>query len=371
MRTTIAMMVPPPQVLKAILRGDRMPEGDERIRAYAEAVQIADQLQDLEAGFLAREDLIQSAVFGGRPDLALVPFAWCLAQSDADPKRFPADRARLNPLWIYKWIIEQAAEHPEISRDKLEELLEDMSRRYSAHGGSLRSISKLRLQGALSMFDHERVPSLLQRWEEGRRDRFTDCGACDVDCAASAQLSLGRLREARATAKRIFEGKLSCAEVPTVTYGSFIVPLWLGGQSEDASRLGLQLPRLIGKNRAFTMAAGATLVYLHNKGSKKALKLAKKYAGWALTGDTPLRRLPLLIGLVHVFRRQCDSGYAEEQLAGLAKDETPTTYRKALSRFEHEALSLAVAFDRRNGHSRVGENVRARLDRVSSWGWPF
>jgi hypothetical protein len=81
-------MVPPPQVLKAILRGDRRPEGDERIRAYAEAVQIADQLQDLDAGFLARHDLIQSAVFGGRPDLALVPFAWCLAQSDADPNDF-------------------------------------------------------------------------------------------------------------------------------------------------------------------------------------------------------------------------------------------------------------------------------------------
>lgn len=364
-------MLAPPQVLRAIVRGDRLRAGDARISAYAEAVHLADGMQDLDAGFLARHDLIQSAVFGGRPDLALVPFDWCLAQSDADPKRFPADRAPLNLLWMYKWIVERAAEHPAISRDKIEELLKDMSRRYSKHGASLRSVTKLRLHAALSMFDRERVPRLLQRWQQGRRDRFSDCRACDADFAASAQLSLGRLPEARATAKPIFKGNLSCEEVPTVTYGSFIVPLWLAGHTDEAARLGLQLPRLIGTNRAFTKAAGATLVYLNQKGSRKALKLAARFAGWALTGDTPLSRLPLLIGLVHVLRHQPDSGAGEKQLPGLSLDGSPTSYRDALSRLEHEAFSLAAAFDRRNGHSRVGEIVGARLDRVSSWGWPF
>jgi hypothetical protein len=62
--------------------------GPSRVSLTEEAVHLADTHGDLEQGFRTRMELMEAGTFGGRQDLLLVAFAWCLAQHDREPHRF-------------------------------------------------------------------------------------------------------------------------------------------------------------------------------------------------------------------------------------------------------------------------------------------
>jgi hypothetical protein len=361
------------EVDQLLHEGNLMLYGAERTRAHSEAVGVADLHQDVESGFKARQALIQSANMGGDPNLALVAFAWCLGQHDANPDRFSMERGGVftNLLWMYKWIVERAAEHPAISRSKLAELLTDMSRRYAQRGHSLRPVRKLELWSSMNMLDHERVPDAIGAWLRERRDFLSDCVACDVDWEAAAHLSMQDFDLARQAAAPLFEGRMRCAEVPTITYGRFLLPLSQAGEDAEVQRLAQVLPRRIGTNRDFVGGAGALVVYLVEQDPGKALRAAGRYAAWALTGETPLRRLALMIGLVRASRLAREKGKGADPLGILLPNEPVTSFDDGEQRLTREALSLADAFDQRNGHNRLGEAVRQHLEGARRWWWPL
>lgn len=353
--------------------GNLTPYGTERVRLHGEAVRIADLHQDLDAGFESRQALIQSANLGGDPNLALVAFAWCLGQHDADPDRFSAESGGFftNLLWMYKWVIERAIEHPAISRAKLDELLADMARRYTVRGYSLRPARKLALSAAINAFDSERIGPAMADWLSQRRDSLSDCLACDVDLEAAAHLAMRDLKLARHAAKPLFERNMSCAEVPTVTYGRFLLPLSHSGEAEEAQRLARLLPRRIGVNRDYVMVAGALVTYLVEQRSRTALATARRYAGWALTGETPLKRIALMLGLILASRFACETGHGSEALGTLTPNEPVVSFEEAQERLTRDTLGLATAFDFRNGHKRFSEAVQGHLAGNSEWWWPL
>ena len=351
--------------------GSLMPYGSERVRLHAEAVRIADLHQDLEAGFKSRQALIQSANLGGDPNLALVAFAWCLGQHDADPERFSAVSGGhyTNLLWMYKWVVERAIEHPGISWSKVDELFADMARRYAAGGFSLRPVRKLELQAAMTAEDNNRIPAAMAEWLRLRRDSLSDCMACDVDMTSAAHLAMRDLNLAREAAKPIFDLRMACAEVPTVTYGRFLLPLSHSGETDEARRLAQLLPRRIGTNRDYTMPAGALVLYLVERRSRTALPTARRYATWALAGETPLRRAVLMIGLAMASRLARDTGRGDEMVGVLQPNEPSTTFTDAEERMTQEAMKVAAAFDARNGHDRFSSAVRKHLAGDGEWWW--
>jgi len=353
--------------------GDLLPYGEERERLHKEAVQMADLHQDLEAGFRARQALIQSANLGGDPNLALVAFAWCLGQHDADPDRFAADSGGhfTNLLWMYKWVVERAAEHPSIGRAKITELLADMTRRYQAHGKSVRPVRKLELSGVLHMLDRDRIAPALAEWLRHKRDDLSDCMACDMDWQATTHLAMRNLDLARQAAAPLFERRLSCAEVPTVTYGRFLNPLAQAGDAAEAKRLADLLPRRIGTNRSYAMTAGMLLIYLTHHQARQMNAAARRYATWALTGETPLRRIVLMIALVQAARLAIGKGHGSEPLGVLLPGEPVSAFADAESRLARETRRLALAFDARNGHNAFSQAVEEHLDGDGEWWYPL
>ncbi|TMD89808.1 MAG: hypothetical protein E6I73_09885 [Chloroflexi bacterium] len=353
--------------------GYGMAYGADRIRAHSEAVRVADLHQDVEAGFRARQALIQSANMGGDPNLALVAFAWCLGQHDANPDRFSLEEGGhfTNLLWMYKWIVERTSEHPGISRSKLADLIDDMSQRYRDRGFSLRPVRKLQLWSSMNMLDREKVPGAVADWLRHGRDSLSDCMACDVDWEAAAHLAMRDLPLARQAAAPLFENRMRCAEVPTLTYGRFLLPLSQAGDNAEAERLAHQIPRRIGTNRDFVQAAGTLVVYLVEHNPREALRAAPRYSAWALTGETPLRRLLLMIGLVRASRLAREMGKGGDPLGILLPSEPVTSFDEGEPRLYREACNLADAFDKRNGHSRVGDAVRSHLEGTGTWWWPL
>ncbi len=354
-------------------QGDGMVYGAERTRLHSEAVRIVDIHQDVEAGFRARQALIESATLGGDPNLALIAFAWCLGQHDANPDRFPVESGGhfTNLLWMYKWILERAAEHPGISRSKQAELLADMARRYSERGFSLRPVRKLEMAAAMDMLDDDQVKVGIAEWLRLRRDSMSDCMACDVDCESAAHLAMRDLPLARQAAEPLFKGRMTCAEIPTLTYGRFLLPLSQAGEDAEATRLAHLLPNRIRTNRDFVMPAGALVIYHVDHAPRQALRTASRYAAWALSGETPLRRMPLIIGLVRVSRLAREMEKGAEPLGMLLPNEPVTSFEEAEQRLTREARDLADAFDKRNGHNRVGDAVREHLAGTGQWWWPL
>jgi hypothetical protein len=351
--------------------GEMLAYGSARTRLHSEAVRLADLRNDLETGFTARLALIVSGTFGGDPNLALVAFAWCLGQHDANPDRFPMETGAWGNdlLWMYKWIGERVSEHPAVTRAKIVELLEDMSRRYRQRGLGMRAVRKVELFGAINMFDQERILPALAAWLREKRDSGSDCRACDADYVAAAYLAVRDLESARLAARPILERRLSCAEIPTLTFGRFLLPLTEAGEIEAAKEYAALLPRRIGTNRVFVTTAGALVAYHVGRRSPAGLTAARRYAGWALEGETPLRRLVLILGLLRACRMAREMGKGGQSLGPLLPNETPSTYEDAESRLTQAARGLGDAFDVRNGHTRVGDAVREELDGGSRSWW--
>ena len=120
------------RVSEMLLKAWVLPPSVEQVSLTEEAVLLADAHGDLSLGYEARTTLIEAATFAGYPEKALVAFSWCLAQCDRDPERF--DEQRL--LWQYKWVAADLPYFPQISRQRIHEVHEDMERRYLRCGQS-------------------------------------------------------------------------------------------------------------------------------------------------------------------------------------------------------------------------------------------
>src|SRR4051812_42838167 len=87
-----------PDLRALLVKALRLARGPAQVAVAEEAVRLADAHNDPVAGFVARKRLIEASTQGGRPDVLLVAFSWCLARCDADPQRFKEG----DLLWNFK-----------------------------------------------------------------------------------------------------------------------------------------------------------------------------------------------------------------------------------------------------------------------------
>ncbi|EMO76953.1 hypothetical protein LEP1GSC127_3969 [Leptospira kirschneri str. 200801925] len=91
---------------------------------------MADLRKNKELGFEVRLALIEAGIFSGAIDKALISFSWCLSQVDQNPEKFSEE----DLLWKYKWIIENLPAFPQIKKEQILEMLEDLEKRYEKTG---------------------------------------------------------------------------------------------------------------------------------------------------------------------------------------------------------------------------------------------
>src|SRR5262245_42845756 len=137
------------EIAELLYQAEEMGRGPAQVALVEQAVQIADVHNDREAAFAARDELIEAATFSGRIDLALVAFSWCLAQCDRSPEDFDQDQM----LWKYKWVIENLADFPQISKRQIDDMFADMERRFVAAGSTRHAVHQIRRDVAVNMGD--------------------------------------------------------------------------------------------------------------------------------------------------------------------------------------------------------------------------
>ena len=120
----------------------RLPDGDVKVSLLDEAVRLADETQTPEVMFRARINLIETSVFCGHSEKAIAAFAWRVSQFEADPVRFRADQHSF--LFYFKNILHNADEYPQMSREQVEGILQQMASLYRRCGYNMRPVNYMR-----------------------------------------------------------------------------------------------------------------------------------------------------------------------------------------------------------------------------------
>lgn len=248
------------EIDELLLSSRALPRGARRVAIVEEAVNRADLLNDLELSYECRQELIEAACFGGRSDLMLVHFAWCLGQFDRDPERF--DEHAL--LWRYKWVTSHAKDFASIPLPRIEGLLSDMARRYEDYGASPRPVLAERRSLAMHRRLSNEARTLTAEYESARRDELSDCRACeksdDVDYDLFVQIPDEQVVE---RFRPVLDGTIRrCATVPGGTYGKLLLPLLRLGRDAEAAQSHRQGMRYWKDNPDAMSGPGRHIVFL-------------------------------------------------------------------------------------------------------------
>lgn len=327
-----------------------LPEGDERIKMLEEAVRLADTTGDVKLQYEAREDYIEAAYFGGVPEKALVAYVWCLAQYDRDPDKFWEWKI----LWRYKWMVNVVCDFPQISKEQIYEMLDDMERRWRETGRGLRAVYKYRYRTEKFFGNRDEALRFYKLSEQAARDDLTDCAACEKDDKVIYCLYLGDDKLALRMAEPLLEGRDRCRSVPQRTYSKLLVPLLRLGERERAWQFYMRGYSMIANDRSMLEYLSCNFVFLSLYGDLKgAARILEKHFRWTEENTNPYDRF-LFYRAAWLFTETAeDAGLDSLQLhmpRSFPLYSAEHSYQTAgLKRwFEARARELAAKFDARN-----------------------
>lgn len=338
-----------------------LPAGPTKIALLEEAARLADLVGDVRLGYRVRDALMEAAAFAGRGDLLLVAFAWCLARFDAEPDHF----FRHGLYWKYKWVVGHAVEFPEIPRAKIDELLDDMQRRWEQDGNSLHAVWTCRRMVAVHLRDEQAARAAHAELRRTRRDWLSDCEACVVGKTMGYHLFAGDRRRALQVAEPLLAGRLTCQEQPRAARGSALLPLIRKGDWDEARRLHDLAWRIVRGLEHAVDEHAEHLVFVTLAGDfAKARRMLERHLPAALEVVSLDNRFDFLVAARLLVARLRESGSAALKLrlptACPAPDERGRVDLAALEDWlEAEARAIAVRFDRRNGNDGFVREVDA------------
>jgi hypothetical protein len=339
------------RVKELIERSLEMREGDEKIMMLEEAVRLADTTGDVRLQYLARESFIEAAYFGGVPEKALVAYAWCLAQFDRDPDQFGEWRI----LWRYKWMVNVICDFPQIPREKIYEMLDDMERRFLRAGSGLRAVYKYRYRTERFFGNREEAIRLYHLSEQTGRDDLSDCAACETDERVTFSLYTGNDAQALRQAAPLLGGRQKCRSVPQRTYSKVLLPLLRLGRTDEAWQYHRRGYSMLAGDRAMLDYLCEHILFLSLYGDTKgAAQVLENHYHWTEENTNLYERFMFYRAAWLFLEVASDAG--EDKLRLLMPRSFPLyeaggEYETARLKgwFEARARELAQKFDERNG----------------------
>jgi hypothetical protein len=346
-------------------------ESDADVALLEQAVRLADVQGDIPLAFEARIKLIHAATLSGNHEMSLVAFTWCLSQTEHDPQLALRQERRL--LWYYKWIIHSLAEFSTVSRQQISKSFADMTERYRKAGVGSSALTKCRMQVAFCLGDEEEFRTNRQAWLAATHEPgVSDCAACELSAAVEYELYDGEFEAAVTGAQPLIEGRLSCSEVPCLTFGLLLLPLLRLGRTEMAEQLHQQSIRETLGSRVFIQSAGEHCAYLALVGKfTKAIEVFETGIGWVALTRRTWNRMHFLQHATVLFERLAAVDGAPtklrvpKSLPFYRSDDTydPAAMAGALDLMRAE---FAAQFDQRNGNLIVSQRHQEFRRRLAS-----
>jgi hypothetical protein len=340
-------------VRELIRRASYLGDGEEKIMTLEEAVRIADTGHDIKLQYSAREELIEATFWGGEVDKSLVAYSWCLAQFDNYPELF----SEWVLLWRYKWIVNIIVDFPQIPKEQIYEMLDDMERRYLKAGYGLRVVYYYRYRVNKFFGFKDEAINHYQYAQTLGRDLLSDCPACETDEQVSYQIYCGANEAALRIAEPILAGRKTCRSVPQRTFANLLTPMVHLARWEEAYDFHLRGYSMLSNKVSLLSYLSEHLLFIALYGDfEKATQILEKHFHWSKK-NTNVHDRYLFYRAAWVFLElMIDSG---RDTIRLRMPESFPLYNESQSHhyatsrlkewFESRTREIAGRFDKRNG----------------------
>ena len=358
------------QVYRLLAEAESLPHGPTRVELCEEAVRLADlhNLDDLASQ--AREELVDAASFGGRPDLLIVTFAWCLSKFDQDPDN---DFSAYSLLWRMKWVVVALPKFAEIELDTIHGMFDDMERRYREYGGSIQPVIHKRRDVALQTGDLAAATEYQKQYRRMSRSFLSDCHACELDSQASFYFDLGKNAVGLRKAEALLASGMSCAEVPDGTYADLLMPLIRMKRAADAMKYHKVGYPKVRRSVECMWDWGDNMAYLALTGNEdRAVKILERHLPDVENSHNPLAQLAFFRSALLLIEILADRKEkmrlrlpADSPLANASGEYVLADLAKKLRKRVTEG---SKRFDRRNGNDYYTEQLddQAKLRKLAT-----
>ncbi len=164
-------------------------------------------------------------------------------------------------------------------------------------------------------------------------------------------------------AERIFDGSLSCAEVPHRTHATVLLPLLKAGKGDEAMehhRVGYPMIKGNPKHGRYIAMHIAFLALTHNE--SRSLRLFERYADPVLDGSDPDREFDFLryseLAISYVAERKKKAKCRLPKILEPELKAGEATLTDIAEELHRRATELARRFDERNGNDFYTERLR-------------
>ncbi|WP_028558924.1 hypothetical protein [Paenibacillus pinihumi] len=324
-----------------------VPNDAQKLTLMEESIGLADQFLDRREAYQIRMEYIDTALDTGYPERMLVAFSWCMTEFEKNPGDYSASSI----LWYYKWVLDHIWRFPQIPMQTIETLFDHFKAKCLEYGYRMGSYHKYRHVYALSRGDLAAATESFEEWRKIRRDDLSDCRACDGQDIGVYHFALGEYEEGLHKVKPILSGKLSCAEVPQVTYSSVLIPLLELGREEEAELYAKKgYPMLEGQR--FMDDFGRFLFYYTITDLAQAGRVLEKSVRFIEQTKTDWHRFLYLVSAL---------AFLEQREAAGRKATLNIPEYITLEWTREETSRLAQAFDVRNQTSHCALYVEKQL----------
>ncbi len=339
-----------------------------QVALLEEAVRLSDEHRDVEAGFHTRLELIDAAMAAGQPQVLLVAFSWCLAQSDRDPETFSPEPL----LWKHRWVVFSLPLFPQVSRQQIATSLEEITERYRNAGSTLRAIHLLRRNVAVRMGDHQRADEAHEAYCSSPRDWLSDGPENEQDFLVEYLTFSGQDEQALAAAQPLLTGPFRRRYEPVSTYPELLPPLMRLGRPEQAleyHRRGWKLLADKAVEHNLTEYADHLTFLSLTDNWPRGLRIVQRVLPTALATASQALRFDFFLACHFFFDRLAQNGSAANP-GGTVPLRLPKAFplydagrtyepQKLANWFGQQVGELAALFDNRNGNSFFRERIDA------------
>ncbi|OKL46307.1 hypothetical protein BSR28_07145 [Boudabousia liubingyangii] len=368
------MMHSEDEILEQLYLARHYPFGEARLALVAQAVNWADEAEIGSLQVRARIELCLCYANEGHSMNCIPPFVWLLEHEKAHPEDFDHETIEMM-CWAYKFALGELPAHPEVGREQIEEIAQEMRDYYLKNGASLQSFYSVYYDVCRFLGDNEGAERAYQGWKTEPVDANSNCPGCDPMLEVSHLVREEQYDAALKLGFKTMGSPEACAEQPAATQAIILDALGRTQRFATAWECHLSAWRQQ-RNRLENLGEGSYhLIYLARLGAvERGLKCFLEQAPLLARSTNPWGAMNWAAA-AHLVLSKLPEEQAENELLGIriAEQETVSwpglepdqTLGEARDLLGDYAIHMAMKFDRRNGNQAISQQVQRVIEAAS------
>ncbi len=353
-----------------------LPHGKEREKGIRRAINAALEENNYGAALDLYHEFTEEAVFYDDSYEGLIILPEYTALFDKHPELWA--RRNYDLMISYKWLSDDYSAFYQIPLEQIERMMQNYASLCDRFGYNKRSyyqcvfdlIQDMGMDLVLNGMTLQEAHDLMFKCN---RDAISDCRACEADTMIMHIFALEKdknkaILTALKTAKPLFTGKLSCTEVPQVTYARFAEYFLKSGIWDEAELMADKAWRIFSRKDVNSPALAnfegyVMLVYAYTN-TKKALSVLKKSLPVCWNIKNSVLSWDYYYGFYHIMKQLEEEGkrsvvlnFPDKNAAFYSESNNYATLDLKQYAFD-KLIFLSENLDRRNGNTFYSDRLK-------------